>query len=114
MNQIEKVKARILEVGYVDNFWAIENYILRLGAIVHTLRVKEKMGLHGGFGKELGKEKPLWKNYYYLLSDYKFHKAVDMGEKVLKDDPENKRPYTNEIRKRLDEIKNQNKQTELW
>lgn len=67
MNQIEKVKERLQEVGYVDNFWAIHNYILRLGAIVHTLRTKEKMRLVGAFGKDIGKEKSLWKNYYYTL-----------------------------------------------
>jgi len=63
--QLEKVKARILEVGYVDNFWAIDNYILRLGAIIFKLR-KSGMILKGSFGKELGHAKLLWKNYYYV------------------------------------------------
>lgn len=64
MKQKTVVKNRIREVGHVDNFWAIQNYILRLGAIIHTLR-KEGMMLEGAFGKELGKDKVEWKNYYY-------------------------------------------------
>jgi len=67
MNQKERVKNRIEEVGYVDNFWAIQNYILRLGAIIHDLR-QEGMKLDGAFGKELGKDRQLWKNYYYTLN----------------------------------------------
>ena len=64
MNQREKVETRIKEVGYVDNFWAIDNYILRLGAIIYKLRM-DGVILNGAFGKELGKERRLWKNYYY-------------------------------------------------
>lgn len=64
VSQREKVIARIEEVGYVDNFWAIDNYILRLGAIVFELR-KSGMVLEGAFGKELDKNQRLWKNYYY-------------------------------------------------
>ena len=64
MTQLKRVKERIREVGYVDNFWAISNYILRLGAIVYELR-REGMKLDGMFGKELGKERKEWKNYYY-------------------------------------------------
>jgi hypothetical protein len=66
ITQEDRVRERIEQMGYVDNFWAIENYILRLGAIVYTLR-KDGMELEGAFGKELGKEKSLWKNYYYVL-----------------------------------------------
>ena len=64
MTQLQRVKERITEVGYVDNFWAISNYILRLGAIIHELR-RDGMILNGAFGKELGYERPLWKNFYY-------------------------------------------------
>jgi hypothetical protein len=64
MTQKLKVKNRIEEIGYVDNFWAIESYILRLGAIIYELR-KEGYDFMGAFGKEMGKDKPLWKNYYY-------------------------------------------------
>ena len=63
--QRNKVIDRIEEVGYVDNFWAIENYILRLGAIIYSLR-KEGIGFKGTFGRELGKERAYWKNYYYV------------------------------------------------
>ena len=66
ITQLEIVKARIEEVGYVDNFWAIENYILRLGAIMHTLSHEHKMLFRRAFGKELGKEERLWKNFYYI------------------------------------------------
>ena len=65
ISQEQRIRERIKEIGYVDNFWAIENYILRLGAIVFILR-KEGMVLEGAFGKELGKEQRLWKNYYYV------------------------------------------------
>lgn len=65
-SQLDRVRDRIKETGSVDNFWAIDNYILRLGAIIHMLR-KEGMFLEGYFGKELGKDTPLHKNYYYVL-----------------------------------------------
>ena len=64
MSQKTRVKNRISEVGYVDNFWAIENRILRLGSITHALRA-EGINLTGAYGKELGKERAYWKNYYY-------------------------------------------------
>lgn len=80
MSQKIKVKNRILEVGYVDNFWAIKNYILRLGAIVHELR-KDGLVLDGAFGKELGKERAHWKNYYYT---YKKATSVSTSEVVFR------------------------------
>jgi hypothetical protein len=67
--QEQKVRDRILEVGYVDNFWAIDNYILRLGAIVCQLR-KSGIDIVGSFGKSLGKEERLHKNYYYFVKGY--------------------------------------------
>ena len=69
MTQHQKVKNRIAEVGYVDNFWDIENYILRLGAIVYQLR-KEGMNLVGNFGSALGIKREYWKNYYYMTEEY--------------------------------------------
>ena len=65
MTQKEKVLDRIKEIGYVDNFWAIQNYMLRLGAIIHQLS-KEGIEFERKFGKELGKDRPLWKNFYYI------------------------------------------------
>ena len=66
LTQKEIVRNRILETGSVDNFWAIQNFILRLGSIIFDLR-KEGMIISGKFGKDLGLDKHLWKNYYYLL-----------------------------------------------
>ena len=59
--QKEVVRARIERIGVVHNFWAFNNYILRLGAIIFELR-REGMKLEGSFGT--GKNK---KNYYYRL-----------------------------------------------
>lgn len=71
-SQLKLVKDRLNEIGYVDNFWAIDHYILRLGAIIHILK-RDGWNFKTAFGKELGKElgkdKPLWKNYYYILED---------------------------------------------
>ncbi len=64
--QRERVLSKIKQDGYVDNFWAIENYILRLGAIIYQLSKKEGMVFERTFGKTLGKDKPLWKNFYYI------------------------------------------------
>ncbi len=36
--QREKVVEKLEADGHVSNFWAIENYILRLGAIICQLR----------------------------------------------------------------------------
>lgn len=64
MTQREKVEKRIEAVGYVDNFWEIKNFILRLGAIICVLR-KEGMNLSGAYGSELGKPRKFKMNYYY-------------------------------------------------
>lgn len=36
--QKQRVIEKLLEKGKVDNFWAFNNYILRLGAIIYKLR----------------------------------------------------------------------------
>lgn len=36
--QKQRVIEKLLEKGKVDNFWAFNNYILRLGAIIWNLR----------------------------------------------------------------------------
>ena len=64
--QAERVVAKLERDGYVDNFWAIENYILRLGAIIYRL-TKQGMVFDRAFGKRLGKGRHLWKDYYYTL-----------------------------------------------
>ena len=61
MTQEQTVKNRLKEVGYVDNFWAIENYILRLGAIMCQLK-KQGWEFKTYFGE--GKDE---KNYHYSL-----------------------------------------------
>lgn len=67
-SQKERVKQKIKEDGYADNFWAIENYILRLGAVIYSLS-KEGMVFKRAFGKELGKERKYWKNFYYIHAE---------------------------------------------
>lgn len=64
--QDDVVKEKIIRDGEVSNFWAIRNNILRLGAVIFRLR-RAGMELRGAFGKELGKERSEWKNYYYTL-----------------------------------------------
>ena len=61
MTQAEKVIARLNEVGYVDNFWAIHNYMLRLGAVIFQLK-EDGWVFRGEFGTEANR-----KNYYYHL-----------------------------------------------
>lgn len=65
MTQKQKVIQRLVKVGYVDNFWAIKNYILRLSGIMYGL--KKKIKFEGKTGFELNKPKKLHKNYYYLV-----------------------------------------------
>lgn len=60
LTQKQKILNRIEEVGYVDNFWAIQNYILRLGAVIHSLQ-DDGYSFDRRFGR--GKNK---KNYYYF------------------------------------------------
>ena len=59
--QRDRVVAQLEANGEVDNFWAIHNYILRLGAIIHDLK-KDGWEFDGDYG--LGKNK---KNYTYKL-----------------------------------------------
>ena len=60
--QKTKVIDKILADNYVDNFWAINNYILRLGAIIHQL-TKEGWEFSGKFG--IDKDR---KNYFYYVT----------------------------------------------
>lgn len=54
------------EVGYVDNFWAIENYILRLATRIFELK---KMGyeIEAKSGAECELPHKMHKNHYYFL-----------------------------------------------
>ncbi len=64
--QEERVVEKLRRDGEVDNFWAIQNYILRLGAIIFELR-KKGWRIKGRFGKDRGFDKKVWKNYYYIV-----------------------------------------------
>lgn len=55
-----------MNYGYVDNFWAMRNYILRLGARIKDLKAKGYK-IYGENGKNLNKPRSLWKNFYYFL-----------------------------------------------
>ena len=57
---------KLLRSGEVDNFWAISNYILRLGAIIYDLK-KEGWEFRTGFGKKFGYDSKNNKNFYYIL-----------------------------------------------
>lgn len=60
--QEQLVIDRINEVGYVDNFWSIDNRVsIRLGAIIHKLRAKGWV-FRGCFGDDEHQ-----KNFYYYL-----------------------------------------------
>lgn len=61
LTQEQRVIARLKEVGYVDNFWAFHDYILRLGAIMCQLK---KLGFEFDTFYGTGAQK---KNYIYKL-----------------------------------------------
>jgi len=66
--QKERVIERINEVGSSFNFWAFHHYILRLGAIIHDLK-EEGWEFEAAYGKELGEEPTMHKNFYYRPSN---------------------------------------------
>ena len=59
--QLERVRAKLEDQGYVDNFWAINNYILRLSHYILLLR-KEGYNIRTEFVNEVGS-----KNCHYYL-----------------------------------------------
>lgn len=65
-SQRQMVIDRIHEVGYVDNFWAFEHYILRLSVIMNRLK-GTGLAFETAFGKDMGKPRHLHKNYYYIV-----------------------------------------------
>jgi hypothetical protein len=69
MTQTEKVIARLMKYGQVNNFWAINNNILRLGAIMCTLR-KEGWHFTGAFGRNMKKPIAMRNNYYYIIPNF--------------------------------------------
>ena len=64
--QRERVLAKLKATGSVDNFFAINNYILRLGDIIFRLK-KKGWKFEGNFGRQLGKPMGVWRNYYYKV-----------------------------------------------
>ena len=64
MTQKQKVIKRLATLGYVDNYWAIKNGILRLSGIMYLL--KPKIKFEGLTGLALKKHRRFHKNYYYI------------------------------------------------
>jgi len=64
--QEDVVISKLMLDRSVDNFWAIENFILRLGAIICDLR-KKGWVFDAAFGTKLGYDQKFRKNYYYQL-----------------------------------------------
>lgn len=60
MTQKQTIKRKLTADGEVSNIWAIEHKILRLGAIIHSLR-QEGMQIDGHFPEGS-------KNYVYTLT----------------------------------------------
>ena len=61
--QENKIIARLQEKGEVDNLWAIRNYILRLGAVIHRLSEQRGLSFTTRWGTNENK-----KNYYYKIN----------------------------------------------
>lgn len=69
-SQKEIVLNQLYKKGHVSNFWAIENYILRLGDIIFRLK-NEGYDIEGDFAKNIknfrSKEE---KNWVYVLAPH--------------------------------------------
>jgi len=72
--QIEQVTDRLLKFGYVDNFWAVKNNILRLGAIIHAIKSQGLISIDivGCYGNNIAnynaqKKVANRKNWHYIL-----------------------------------------------
>lgn len=72
-SQKEVIIGRLKEVGYVDNFWAIDHNILRLGAIILKLKKEGWQFANNGFGE--GRNR---KNYHYYLKERQDGCCTDM------------------------------------
>jgi hypothetical protein len=71
--QEARVIERLRQDGEVTNFWAIHNYILRLGAIIFQLR-KDGWFIDGAYGTEPGDTK----NFHYTLVSEPFPKTAPL------------------------------------
>jgi hypothetical protein len=63
MTQKEKVIQQLESYGAVENVWAVHNYILRLGAIIHELKQEGWV-----FDEELSGFIEGTKNWRYVLA----------------------------------------------
>jgi len=82
MTQREKTIEKLLGDGVVDNFWAIKNYILRLGAIICDL---SKDGWE--FSREYGEESNR-KNYFYTVTKYGNRFIGKAEERIVSSNPQ--------------------------
>lgn len=69
VTQEDKILKRLKDVGYVDNFWAVKNFILRLGGMVHYMELDNLIRVYGNkitnySPKDQQKNK---KNFHYIL-----------------------------------------------
>ncbi len=64
--QKQRIINQLEEYGEVSNFWAINNYILRLGALIFVLRDEEWI-IDGEYSKEKIVGKSNTKNFIYKL-----------------------------------------------
>lgn len=77
--QKQKVEEQLATYGYVTNFWAVKNYILRLGAIICDIRSElrasnSKNEIYGQYGSSITNYSPKekkknQKNFHYIMSD---------------------------------------------
>lgn len=69
-SQKEMVLNQLYKKGYVSNFWAIENYILRLGDIIFKLK-NEGLDIEGDYAKNISNFKSKEeKNWVYILAPH--------------------------------------------
>lgn len=70
-SQKEIVLNQLYKKGFVSNFWAIDNYILRLGDIIFRLRMEECLEIEGDFAKNISNFKSKEeKNWVYILAPH--------------------------------------------
>lgn len=65
--QLEVVREMLQKEGHISNVWAFQHYILRLGAIIHTLRHDEGMEIETLYENKMGFRNCI----YYLKSERK-------------------------------------------
>lgn len=82
MTQREKVIEKLITDGEVNNFWAIQNYILRLGAIICEL-TKDGWEFARNYGEGANS-----KNYFYEVTKYgnQFNRKTE--KRVVEPKPE--------------------------